>query len=187
MRPRLYGFHATLKAPFHLADGQCRDDLQAELSAFAASRDTFDLGPLAVTSIADDGGHGFAALTQTLPSPALVELEFDTVRGFDHFRAPLTQADRAKRKPAHLSPRQREALEQFGYPFIGPDYRFHMTLSGDVADIHEIADRLADTMANKIGTARLNVDALVLFEQPDSTSNFRIIQRAALRGNTDSR
>ncbi len=182
MRPRIYGFHATLKAPFHLAEGQAREALQAELAAFAATLNAFDLGPLAVTSIADDGGHGFAALTPTLPSPALEQLEADTVRAFDHFRAPLRDVDRAKRKPAHLTTRQREALEQFGYPYIGADYRFHMTLSGDIADVHDIADGLADVMANDIGTARLFVDALVLFEQPDSTVNFNIIQRAALRG-----
>lgn len=184
MRPRLYGFHATLKAPFHLAEGQTREALEAEIAAFAGSRDTFDLGPLAVTSIADGGGHGFAALTPSSPSPALEQLEADTVRDFDHFRAPLRELDRAKRRPDHLTPRQREALERYGYPFIGPDYRFHMTLSGDIAEVHDIADKLADAMANEVGTVRLAVDALVLFEQPDSTANFRIIQRAGMRDPT---
>jgi 2'-5' RNA ligase len=181
MRPRLYGFHATLKAPFHLADGKTREDLAAELAAFAGSRSAFDLGPLAVTSIADTGGHGFAALTHEQPSPVLHQLEADTVRAFDHFRAPLQDTDRAKRKPAHLTERQRTALEQFGYPFIGPDYRFHMTLSGDIADVHEIADKLADALANDVGTVRFAVDALVLFEQPNHDARFRIIQRAEMR------
>lgn len=187
MRPRVYGFHATLKAPFRLADGHDLGELQAELASFAASRDAFDLGPLAVTSIADPGGHGFVALTQTLPSPALSALEVDVVTGFDRFRAPLTEADRMKRKPSHLTERQRESLERFGYPYIGADYRFHMTLSGDIADVHDIADRLADAIANDIGTASLMVDALVLFEQPSDGGNFRIIQRAALRSRQDLR
>lgn len=182
MRPRIYGFHATLKAPFRLADGCDRAELQRALAEFAASRDAFDLGPLAVTSIADDGGHGFVALTQALPSAGLQKLEVDVVNAFDRFRAPLTEADRLKRKPSHLTPRQRHSLERVGYPFTGPDYRFHMTLSGDIADVHEIADKLADAMANDIGTARLNVDALMLFEQPDCSAKFRIIQSAGMRG-----
>jgi 2'-5' RNA ligase len=181
MRPRLYGFHATLKAPFHLAPGQTLEDLQGELSSFAAARASFDLGPLAVTAIADENGHGFAALTQTLPSAQLAELEMATVRAFEPFRAPLTAADRAARRPERLSPRQREALDRFGYPFVGPDYRFHMTLTGDVADVHDIADMLAEAVASEIGTTRLNVDALVLFEQPESGARFRIIQRAQMR------
>jgi 2'-5' RNA ligase len=181
MRPRQYGFHATLKAPFHLAAGKSLEDLQCKLSAFAAARDAFDLGPLAVTAIADGSGHGFAALTQTLPSAPLAELEMATVCAFDDFRSPMTAADRAARRPERLSPRQRDALDRFGYPFVGPDFRFHMTLTGEVADVHDIADMLADAMANEIGTAFLKVDALVLFEQPESGANFRIIQRADMR------
>ena len=181
MRPRQYGFHATLKAPFHLAAGKTLDELQGALADFAAARDAFDLGPLAATAIADGEGHGFAALTQTLPSVPLAELELEAVRTFDGFRAPMTAASRAARRPERLSPRQREALDRYGYPFVGPDYRFHMTLTGDVAEVYDIADMLADTMANEIGTARLTVDALVLFEQPETGANFRIIQRANMR------
>jgi 2'-5' RNA ligase len=181
MRPRAYGFHATLKAPFRLAEGCDRDGLVRALSDFAAARDAFDLGPLAITSIADQGGYGFVALTQTLSSAELATLEIDTVRGFDHFRAPLDAEERAKRKPERLTTRQKQSLEQYGYPHVGPDYRFHMTLSGDIADVYDIADKLADAMANDIGTASLRVDALVLFEQPSPDQNFRVIQRAELK------
>ena len=187
MRPRNYGFHATLKAPFRLAEGRSRSELERDLARYAASRGAFDLGPLAVTSLADDAGHGFVALTQAQPSPDLVSLEAEVVAGFDHFRAPMNETERAKRKPQHLSVRQREALDRFGYPHVGPDYRFHMTLSGEVADVHEIADKLADAMANEIGTAHLAVDALVLFEQPSASEPFRIIQRAALGSQPDQR
>ena len=180
MRPRQYGFHATLKAPFHLEAGRRLDELQGALLDFAAARDAFDLGPLAVTAIADGMGHGFAALTQTLPSAALAELEMATVRAFDEFRAPMTAEQLAARRPERLSLRQREALDRFGYPFVGPDYRFHMTLTGEVADVQDIADMLAKAMAHEVGTARLMVDAAVLFEQPESGARFRIIQRANL-------
>ena len=62
-----------------------------------------------------------------------------------------------------------------------------MTLSGEVADVHEIADKLADAIANEIGTAHLAVDALVLFGQPSTGEPFRIIRRAALNSRLDLR
>ena len=49
------------------------------------------------------------------------------------------------------------------------------------------ADKIADAMANEIGTAHLAVDALVLFEQPSTGEPFRIIRRAAMSSPLDQR
>jgi hypothetical protein len=81
-----------------------------------------------------------------------------------------------------LTLRQREALARFGYPFVGEDYRFHMTLSGAVPRPADVADRLADAMANEIGTAHLKVDALVLFRQERPGERFCVARRFELRG-----
>jgi hypothetical protein len=40
------------------------------------------------------------------------------VREFDRYRAPLTEEDRARRRPERLSERQREYLERWGYPYV---------------------------------------------------------------------
>jgi len=181
-RPRVYGFHATLKAPFRLAAGATAAELATAMEAFCAGRPAFDIGPLAVSALSEAGGRGFAALTEARPSRHLAELELDAVRAFDRFRAPPTEAETRKRRPESLTPRQRESLERFGYPHVGPDYRFHMTLSGEVADVADIADRLADAMANEIGTAHLAAEALVLFEQADPDQRFRIAARFELCG-----
>jgi hypothetical protein len=173
--PRLYGFHATLKAPFRLAEGAALAALENELATFTAMRAAFDLGPLAVEAIGS--GQGFAALVPTRPSPELQDLETEAVAHFDRFRAPPTAEEIAKRRPHALTERQRASLERFGYPYVGPDFRFHMTLSGPVADAPGIADRLADAMANAIGSAHLLVEALVLFEQPAPGERFRIRRR----------
>jgi 2'-5' RNA ligase len=179
-RPRSYGFHATLKAPFRLGEGLSLADLKEDLRIFCQGRPSFDLGPLAVNALADGSGKGFAAMTPMRPSPELAALERDVVRHFDRFRAPLTAAEIAGRQPDRLTERQRESLSQFGYPFIGEDYRFHMTLTGSVLNVAAIADALADSMANILGSAHLKVDALVLFEQPSAGERFRVIDRFPL-------
>jgi 2'-5' RNA ligase len=179
-RPRAYGFHATLKAPFRLAPQTTEAELQNELEKFSQLQQRFDLGPLAVKAVGSANGRGFAALLQTRPSPALASLEHDTVRAFDHFRAPMTEEERNKRNPGALTTRQCAALDRFGYPHIGPDYRFHMTLCAELDDIATIADSLAVEMASAIGTAHFEVDALVLFRQDQPDQNFRILKRFAM-------
>lgn len=181
-RPRVYGFHATLKAPFRLAASMSLDSLENELATFCRARRSFDLGPLVVNAFKNPDGSGFAALTHVHPSPELADLEQETVRVFDHFRAPMSQEEWRKRNPQTLSSRQREALERFGYPYTGPDYRFHMTLSGEVPDVANIADKLATAMANEMGAVHLKVDALVLFGQDHAGEPFHVMRRYDLLG-----
>jgi Protein of unknown function (DUF1045) len=180
-RPRTYGFHATLKAPFRLSANTTLTTLVAELGAFSRTYPPFDLGPLAVRAITQ-GSDGFVALTPLRDAPELAVLERRVVHAFDHFRAPLTDDDLHKRDPRSLTVRQRESLLSLGYPFVGPDYRFHMTLSGVVPNAADIADSLADAMANDIGTAHLKVDALVLFRQENPAERFRVVRRFDFMG-----
>src|SRR5262245_28649656 len=51
--PRRYGFHATLKAPFHLAEGRTREGLVDQLERFANLQRPFDAPGLRVARIAD--------------------------------------------------------------------------------------------------------------------------------------
>jgi 2'-5' RNA ligase len=178
-RPRAYGFHATLKAPFRLAPEMTVGSLEAELAAFAATAKPFDLGPLAAHAIGIGGGRGFAALTQTRPSSGLEELEAAVVSGFDRFRAPLSDEERRKRRPERLTERQRAALDRWGYPHVGPDYRFHMTLSGEVEGAEGIAAALGRALEGEVGPAAFMVDALALFAQDSPGDRFRILRRFA--------
>jgi 2'-5' RNA ligase len=175
-RPRTYGFHATLKAPFRLAEGSSPQLLHSAAAAFCAERAPFDLGPMRVDCIAK-AGVGFVALTAQRPSPELIELEADAVRFFDRFRAPAGAEEIAARKPGMLSERQRENLAAWGYPYVGDDYRFHMTLTGEIMNPYDAADALADLYARDVGSAHLIVDAVVLFEQRTPQSQFRILER----------
>jgi 2'-5' RNA ligase len=180
-RARQYGFHATLKAPFRLADGQGEEALSEAAAMLAADIPAFRLGALAATSISSPGQGGFVALTPRQSSPQLAVLERRTVLELDRFRAPLLPEERAKRRPDRLTERQRHNLDHHGYPFVLEDYRFHMTLVDTIENADHVADLLADALARENGTADLFVDALVLFRQDTLGLKFRIVQRFPLR------
>jgi 2'-5' RNA ligase len=180
-RPRTYGFHATLKAPFALGEGD-ETDLQEALASFAAGRAPVRLGSMAIRPLMEPGAPGFAALVPMAPPPALAALERDIVTEFDRFRRALTAEERERRRPDRLSERQRLQLDAYGYPFVFEDFRFHMTLSGATSRAAELADGLAGAMAAAVGLVDLTLDALCLFRQAGPQERFRIVGRHALGG-----
>jgi putative phosphonate metabolism protein len=175
--PRKYGFHATLKAPMALADGKTEAELVAACAAFAEMPRHIPVITPVVQSIS-----GFIAVVPGVPSPDLQRFAADCVSAFDGFRAPLTPADRARRKPEKLTPRQCDYLDRWGYPYVMEEFRFHMTLTGrlDAARREPILAMLQNRFAG-LGIERFAVDRLVLFHQNDSSSRFRIIGQWPLR------
>lgn len=172
---RRYGWHATLKAPFTLAEGLSRDDLVAEVERFCARRDAFPLPPLAVGTL-----DGFLALVPGKPSGMLQQLAADCVQFFDPLRAPQSPGERSRRDPASLSDRQRDHLERWGYPYVMDDYRFHMTLTErlSAADQATLLPWLERWFAPALG-ATAKVGSLALFEERARGASFRLICRVA--------
>jgi 2'-5' RNA ligase len=173
--PRHYGFHATLKAPFELADGLTEADLIAALDVFAATRPAF-AADLVVTSLSS-----FVALTLAHPCLAMTELHEACVRSFEPFRAALSEADLARRRRAPLSATQDARLFAFGYPWIFEDFRFHLTLTGRIVDaVHraQIVAALAEYLAPVTGVHK--VSNLCLFHQPERAAPFRVIASSVL-------
>ncbi|WP_127103852.1 DUF1045 domain-containing protein [Pararhodobacter zhoushanensis] len=121
---RRYGFHGTLKAPFRLAEGVSEDDLIAAVEIFAAGRSSVVVDGLRVASL-----DGFLALIPEGDTTALDDFAAKVVTRFERLRAPLTEAEVARRKPERLSARQRALLETYGYPYVLDQFRFHMTLT----------------------------------------------------------
>lgn len=124
--PRKYGLHGTLKAPFRLAAGTSGAALGAAAAALAA-----DAAPV----VLQDGLRlarlgGFLALVPVGPAPALGALAARIVAELDPFRAPLTEAERARRHPERLSAAERANLDRWGYPHVMAEFRFHITLTG---------------------------------------------------------
>ena len=175
--PRKYGFHATLKAPMSLADGKTEVELLAACAAFAATPRAIPVIRPVVGSI-----EGFIALIPAEPSPELIRLAADCVSEFDSFRAPLSEAGRARRNPSRLTPAQREHLDRWGYPYVMDDFRFHMTLTGRLGTerreplLRMLADRFA-----ALDLPTLPIDRIAVFRQDNTASRFRIASHWELR------
>jgi putative phosphonate metabolism protein len=174
--PRRYGFHATLMAPFHLADGTDEDGLANAFSAFATSHVPIATGLLRVTAM-----NRFVVLSTVEPHPAIEDLADACLAAFDPYRAPLTDADRARRVAVGLSPRQAELLERWGYPYVFEEFRFHMTLAGPVPDEARAAFKASLSKAfNDLSRDHLELGAISLMRQDDQAGRFYVLERRRL-------
>lgn len=172
--PRRYGFHATLQAPFHLAPGVSLRQLEDSLGAFAAGQRPFLAPPLEISAIGS-----FLALTLSAPCPEMDALAAAAVEHFDPLRAPLSEDELARRLESGLTPRQQELLCRWGYPYVMEEFRFHMTLTGPIADAGERQDlqtRLADLLRPLL-TAPVPVREISLYRQETRTAPFALIER----------
>lgn len=120
--PRRYGFHATLKPPFRLAQGCTEAGLREAVAALAGELEPQKCGGLELARLGR-----FFALTLKGESRGIDRIAAVCVEGLDPFRAPLTEVERAKRQPRN--PQQAALLERWGYPHVMEGFRFHMTLS----------------------------------------------------------
>jgi putative phosphonate metabolism protein len=175
--PRKYGFHATLKAPFSLAPGKAEAELLAACKAFASTPRTIPVIRPVVGSIG-----GFIAVIPAEPSAELIRLAADCVSEFDPLRAPLTSEDRARRSPSELTPRQREHLARWGYPYVMEDFRFHMTLTGRLpAERREPILQMLRNSFSAIDLKTLAIDRIAVFRQHDVNCRFRFVGDWRLR------
>lgn len=175
--PRKYGLHGTLKAPFHLAEGDDLARLEGAVTDFAASRAAFSIGALALSS-----ESGFVALRPNSQPAALLKFAAATVKAFDTFRAPLTDKDIARRRKASLTARQEQQMLDWGYPFIFDDFHFHLTLSGPLAQnaALRLIEVLSPQLANIVPDPFV-IDGITLMGQ-DAQGMFHHIHRYALTG-----
>jgi len=176
--PRLYGFHATLKAPFRLLPSATEADLRAELRRVAALPRT----PPAIAPAIHPIG-GFIAIVAGRPCPDVDRLAADCVTGFDRFRCPVTPQERRRRLAAGLSERQIDNVDRWGYPYVFDDFRFHMTLTGPVATDRrgEIITQLQAHFDAINGHRALTISRLVLVRQDDPSARFRVVHESELR------
>ena len=176
--PRRYGFHATLKAPFHLSPACTEAQLESAFMSFVGlSHHAARIEP--EVRMLD----GFVAVVPHQPSTQVSALADQCTMLFDAFRAPMSARERARRVAANLSQSQMHNLERWGYPYLFKDFRFHMTLTGRVP-----AERRDDVLAVLRGIfARMCddqpivIDRLALLRQDDERARFRVIRQAALK------
>lgn len=166
-KPAHYGFHATMKAPFELAQGQSADKLTAALEAFCRTQISIVLDGLApVRSCRYD------ALALTQQPDEISRLASDCVTLFEQFRAPLGKADIARRNPASLTESELANMHRYGYPYVLNDFNFHMTLSGQSnRDDNAYFAWLQDLYKTMVKEPPV-LDRLCVFYQPDRQKPF---------------
>jgi hypothetical protein len=175
--PRRYGFHATLKPPFRLADGATFDDLQTALHDFAQSHDSFYAPPLAVDLLGR-----FLALTLSAPSEEFSNFSADSVRHFDRLRAPATEQETAQRLRSSLSQSERAHVLQWGYPYVFDTWKFHMSLTSSMhAKSLELFEPHLRSLFAPACERPLLVDSVCIFHEPYPGGPFRLLDRACMR------
>ena len=174
--PGRYGFHATLKAPFRLAEHAGMALLNDRLVQLAGALHAVPLGAMHPRRFS-----GFVALTPRVQSAALNELAACCVANLDDLRAPLLPHEIARRGPDKLDDRERELLLRHGYPYVMDRFRFHMTLAicrGDAAQaVMDLAQQ--DVMALNRDHP-LVLDRLCLFEEPMPGAPFHRVRDFSL-------
>ena len=177
--PRHYGFHATLKAPFELADRATGDDLLAFARQFAARVAPVTLADgLVVATLGR-----FLALVPAATPDELGALAGHVVRAFEPYRGPLGSFDLGRRRLAQLTPQQEQNLVDWGYPYVFEEFRFHMTLTPQLDD----GARAAWLHRLQAGFAELDgkpvvLDRICVFHQAARTLPFRQIAAIPLGG-----
>ncbi|UYV35893.1 DUF1045 domain-containing protein [Rhodobacteraceae bacterium D3-12] len=175
--PRKYGFHATLKPPFALAATTSLDALKSDLADLAARLAPVTLEALNVTRLGS-----FLALVPAGDTSALSALAATLVRELDHHRAPLLDADLAKRRANGLSAAQDANLLQWGYPYVMQEFRFHMTLTGRLpkSQAQTIAQALSPLFHPHLPSP-FPIDAISLSGE-DQNGRFHTLSRYTLGG-----
>lgn len=174
--PRKYGLHATIKPPFRLAEGATLARLMADLAALCDRLDPVTVDGLTLARLG-----GFLALVPEGQPDRLNALAAQVVTGLDRHRAPLTEAELARRRAGgRLSPQQEANLAQWGYPHVLDQFRFHITLTGNLP--RPEADTVAEVLSPHLSPLLprpFAIDSLCLMGE-DEAGMFHLIHRYAL-------
>jgi putative phosphonate metabolism protein len=178
--PRRYGFHGTIRAPFRLAEGLGEADVRDRVAVLAAG-----LAPVVCDGLQVEALHGFLALTPLGCEAALLDLASEVVERTDDLRAPLTEAEIARRRPDRLTARQRTLLDRWGYPHVMEEFRFHLTLTDRLETPEPVRAALADHFAPVLPRPFV-IEDLCLFGE-DKSGRFHLLHRYALTGSSTAR
>jgi 2'-5' RNA ligase len=169
---RRYGWHATLVAPFALAEGVSYEDLHQKLADIAQQVASFRL-PLQLDKLA-----GFLALRPSSDEATAQALSERCVRQLNALRAPLTE-DAWQRRAPHLDEDELRLFREYGYPYVLQRYRFHMTLCARASDDEEQA--LREWLALKLTKPlHADIDALTICCERELDQPFEQIERIEL-------
>jgi len=177
--PRLYGWHATLKAPFELNVTATPEAIQPTFSQLAQDTVSAFHLPLKLVEMGD-----FLALVPAQPSPALQQLAEDCVRGLHPLALPLSEAELKRRTGTGLTARQAELLHAWAYPYVMEQFQFHMTLSGSLKnvapEVKEALKAAAQEWFAPLLQQGMDIDAVTWFAQDQKNGDFRWVEHFEL-------
>jgi putative phosphonate metabolism protein len=175
--PRRYGWHATLKAPFALAESVRVEQLRSSIYELCGAFNPFVLPELRVARLDD-----FLALVPTEESVDLDRIARACVSELHPYAAPLSPTDLARRRAASLSAAQDAFLVQWGYPHVMDCFRFHMSLTGSLADASASTIAALSNAAQSwfAGLPPCRFELISLFAEPTPGSNFMLLDQIPL-------
>lgn len=175
--PRRYGFHGTIRAPFRPASGLNAGKIAAEVANIAAR-----LRPAICDGLQLKDMEGFLALTPEGSDAALLDTAAAVVKATNALRAPLTEAEIARRCPERLTPHQRDLLNEWGYPFVMEEFRFHLTLTDRLPPGQRLETMAAlQAYFQPVLPRPFAIEDLCLFGE-DAEGRFHLLHRYALTG-----
>lgn len=176
VNPRRYGFHATLKPPFHLKPGTRIDDLLAATRDLARAHAPID------TDLVPRHLSGFLALMQAQSRTETRALAAAAVSDLDRFRALPSEGELERRREAGLSAAQETLLQRWGYPYVMNEFRFHMTLSHRITDEAEALTlrKAAAAHFSAVIDTRQSINRLAVFREDAPGAPFTQVEQFAL-------
>jgi len=172
--PRKYGLHATIKAPFRLANNVTVLELEQQFKILCGS-----IKPI-VFNLKLSELSGFFALTPTVKNTELRKLHSKVVRELDYFRAQPTKEEIIKRRENQLTSEQDQNLIKWGYPYIFEDFYFHITLTGKIPE--DFRNKVKDEIENffqPVLQQKINLSELALVGEAKD-GNFYVIRQMPL-------
>ena len=174
-----YGWHATMKAPFALKPDTPMDAIPRAFSSLAQSKKALTLPPLTLRHMGD-----YLALVPDASFSALQELAFDCVRALHPLAAPLSDQQLVQRRLTPLTASQDAMLLQWGYPFVGDEFQWHMTLTGSLKGLSQgelqALQEAAVQWFGPVLNQALELDAISWFVEPMAGGDLYEAQRFAL-------
>ena len=177
--PRLYGWHATLKAPFELNSNTRLEELQPAFRQLAYNTVSAFHLPLKLVEMGD-----FLALVPSHSSPELQKFAEHCVRELHALALPLSQTELERRTVKGLTARQTALLHAWAYPFVMDQFQFHMTLSGSLQNVEPHVKANLKVAAHKwfapLLEDGLDIDAVTWFSQDKKNGDFKWVERFEL-------
>jgi hypothetical protein len=154
-------------------------DLVQATDIFAAGQSPFPIPTLKLAYLSN-----FIALIPSRDDPRINRIADACTTQFDHFRAPLSDAEMTRRLREPLDAISLRLLASWGYPHVLERYQFHISLTGSLnhypQETSGVVLQAAREVFAPIAGIALKFDAICVFRKRSSDERFALIHRAAL-------